>query len=108
MGLLNRKKSKAPRAARTTRSKRQPKSKKSRVVKAGKQILDSYTGGAFSTLTSRNAEGKKRRRMNVGNARAARRAAARVKGTIRMLERLKKSLPHVTSRGKVTTRKARR
>lgn len=114
MGLLNRNKSKAPRAARSTRAsnKRQPATKKkaagSKVLKAGRQVLDSYTGGAFSTLASREAGMKPRKRMNVMNAKAVRRAATRVRGSIKMLERLKKSLPHVSAKGKVTVRKAKR
>lgn len=111
MGLLNRKKNKAPRAARTAKGKRQAKGKKpgvgSRVQKASRDLIDSYTGGAASTLSGGKGggEGGKRRRINPMNAKAVRRASTRVRGAIKMLERLKKSLPHVTAKGKVTVRK---
>jgi len=36
----------------------------------------------------------KRRRMNYGNVKAARRAGRRIKGTIKLLHTLEKSLPH--------------
>jgi len=114
MGLLNRKKNKAPRAARSTRStKKMAGGKKaglsSRVQKASRNLIDSYTGGAASTLAGRGGgEGSKRRRINPMNAKAVRRASTRVRGAIKMLERLKKSLPHVTAKGKVTVRKAKR
>lgn len=49
-----------------------------------------------------------RKRINPMNAKAARRAATRVRSSINMLERLKKSLPHVSAKGKVTKRKSRR
>jgi len=114
MGVLNRKKNTAPRAARSAKgnkSKRQPQGKntgRNKAFKAGKQIADNYTGGAVSTLFGRNtSSGSGRRRINVMNAKAVRRAAARVRGSIKMLERLKKSLPHVTAKGKVTIRKKR-
>lgn len=51
---------------------------------------------------------RSRKRINPMNAKAARRAATRVRSSINMLERLKKSLPHVSAKGKVTKRKSRR
>lgn len=120
MGLKQKRRT-TPRAARAAggaqgvvRSRRA--SKRSRRMagsrKAMSEVLEDipFVGTAKRALGAyRGTSGapRKSRRMNPMNARAARRAASRVKSSIKMLERLKKSLPHVTSKGRVTVRKRR-
>lgn len=83
-----------------------------RVTKAAKQIVDNYTGGAASTLIGADGQAytvtQKHKRINPMNAKAARRAATRVRSSIRMLERLKASLPRVSTKGRVVAPVKRR
>lgn len=84
----------------------------SRVTKAVKGFADNYTGGAVSTLIGSDGQAytvsKKRKGINPMNAKAARRAATRVRSSIRMLERLKASLPRVSTKGRVVAPVKRR
>ena len=63
---------------------------------------------AKMTLSKYPPQYRHRKRMNPMNAKAARRAATRVRSSINLLERLKKSLPHVSAKGKVTRKISRR
>jgi hypothetical protein len=105
MGVLNKKK-KSSLLKVSSRSK--SKKKASKIRKAITSVANRYAPVSEVTSLFKKDSVRRRKRMNPMNARAARRAATRVKSSIKMLERLKKSLPHVTSKGKVTVRKSRR
>jgi len=108
MGVLKNKKKKSL----ITKSKKSVKSvsknKASKLRKTVTSIANRYAPVSEVTSLFKKSPVSRRKRMNPMNAKAARRAATRVKSSIKMLERLKKSLPHVTSKGKVTVRKSRR
>jgi hypothetical protein len=51
---------------------------------------------------------RRRRRINPMNAKATRKAATRVRASLNMLRRLERSLPHITSKGRVVKGKRKR
>lgn len=79
----------------------------SKIKSTAFKIADRYA--PVSELLSAFPKNKyPRKRIDPMNAKAARRAATRVRLSINMLERLKKSLPHVSAKGKVTRKRSRR
>lgn len=95
------------------RSAKGSKSKTKALLGLGRSVANRYLPVDEALATSKafrpGSTGMRRhRRINPMNAKAARKAATRVRSSIRMLERLKKSLPHVTAKGKVTNPKRKR
>lgn len=94
------------------RSAKGSKSKAKALLGLGRSVANRYLPVDEALATSKafrpGGTGVRRhRRINPMNAKAARKAAARVRSSIKMLERLKKSLPHVTAKGKVTVKRKR-
>lgn len=68
--------------------------------KKGVQAVSNYLGISTPSFAQTGVP-HKRKRINPMNAKAARRAASRVRSSIKMLERLKSSLPRVSTKGRV-------